>query len=204
MNRRVLALITVIVVITIVIYSIGRSDNGVKEKIAVVNVSDTTDNHKAVITDGAKEKEVLDSDGKELQLLKEEAAKENQLTEQQMIGIAQDQVNTYFSIYSADSKEEVKNISNKVFYYADRGYDVIVKHLEPYAYDNIQLDFTDEKVLKNGSVDFSYTANLDVDISDVKTKEIYKYKYKVSADFRKGTDDTYKLASYDFAVMEEE
>ncbi|OMD37531.1 hypothetical protein [Paenibacillus odorifer] len=204
MNRKVLALIMVIVVITIVIFSFGRSDNGAKEKIAVVNVSDNTNNQKAVITDGAKGKEVLDLDGKELQPLKEEAAKENPLTEQQMIGIAQDQVNTYFSIYSADSKEEVKSISNKVFYYADRGFDVIVKHLEPYAYDNIQLNFTNEKVLKNGSVDFSYTAILDVDISDVKTKEIYKYKYEVFADFRKGTNGTYKLVSYDFAVMEEE
>lgn len=121
-----------------------------------------------------------------------------------MIRIAQDQVNTYFSIYSADSKEEVKNISNKVFYYAARGYDIIVKHLEPYAYDNIQLQFADEKLSGNGTVDFSYTAILDVDINDVKTKEIFKYKYEVSADFRKGTDDTYKLVSYDFAVMEEE
>ncbi|MEK5256584.1 hypothetical protein NST74_24250 [Paenibacillus sp. FSL F4-0125] len=202
MNRKVLALITVIVVITIVIFSIGLFDNGAKEKKAVVNVSDTTDNQKTVITDGAKEKEVLDSDGKELQQLKEEAATENPLTEQQMIEIAQDQVNTYFSIYSADSKEEVKNISNEVFYYADRGYDVIVKHLEPYAYDNIELVFADEKVLNNGTVDFSYTAILDVDISDVKTKEIYKYKYEVSADFRKGTDDNYKLVSYDFAEEE--
>ncbi|OME27756.1 hypothetical protein [Paenibacillus odorifer] len=177
MNRKVLSLITVIVVIAVVIFSIGRLDNGAKEKKVVVNVSDTTVNQNAVITDGAKEEKILDPDGvKELQQLKEEAAKENSLTEQQMIGIAQDQINTYVSIYNADSKEEVKNISNKVFYYADRGYDVIVKHLEPYAYDNIQLQFADEKVLGNGTVDFSYTAILDVDISDVKTKEIYKYK----------------------------
>lgn len=38
MNRKVLSLITVIVVVTVVIFSFGRFDNGAKEKKAIVNV----------------------------------------------------------------------------------------------------------------------------------------------------------------------
>lgn len=201
MKSKILALIAVLVVILLVLVSVRGFDVGAEEKEAFINVPDVTKKQEAVASDGAKEEEVIVSiDIKELQQLKEES-KENPLTEQQMIVIAKDQVNSYFSIYGADSKEEVKTISNKVFYYADRGYDVIVKHLEPNAYDNIQLKFADEKVIKSGTVDFSYTAILDVNIGDVKTKEIYTYKYNVSADFRKGTDDTYKLVSYDFSTI---
>lgn len=215
MNRKVLGVIAVIAVIIVVLFSVRGLNDGDKEKEVVVNVPDATEQHEVVVPVDDKKEEIVESvevkddktfvsEGvKEIEQLKEEAAKENPLTEEEMIKISQEQVNNYFSFSFVDSEEELKILAKKFYYYYnDDSLEHAKKRYEPGVNKNLKLDFKQETTTKNGRDTFTYVGMVTVSADNIKTKSVDSFTQKITIDFMKATNGTYKVINFDPITVE--
>lgn len=210
MNRKVLGLIAVVTVILIVSYIVKGFNDGDKEKEVVIKVPVAIEQQEAVASfdvkkeeivasDTAKEEEAFVSEGiRELQQLQEEAGKENPLTEEEMIKIAQEQVENYFLFSVVDSEEELKVLAKKFYYYYD---DDSLEHAktryEPGVNRNLKVEFQQDSVTKNGKDTFTYVGMVTASANNIKTKSLDSFTQKITIEFMKATNGTYKVITFD-------
>ncbi|WP_339192604.1 hypothetical protein NST68_30710 [Paenibacillus sp. FSL E2-0230] len=210
MNRKVLGLIAVVAVILIVLFSLRGFNDGDKEKKVVVNVPDAKEQQEAVTSvddkeeiaesDKVKEDETFVSAGvEEIQQLKEEAGKENPLTEEEMIKIAQEQVENFYSFSVVDSEEELKVLAKKFYYYYNEdSFKNAKTYYEPNTNRNLKLAFEEETVTKNGKDTFTYVGIVESSTENIKTNAIDTFKQHMTIDLMKGENGDYKIVSQDF------
>ncbi|MEK5256589.1 hypothetical protein NST74_24275 [Paenibacillus sp. FSL F4-0125] len=210
MNRKVLGVIGVIAVILVVLFSVRGFNDGDKDKKVVINVPEATEQQEVVVPVNDNKEEIVESvevkddktfvsEGvKEIQQLKEEAGKENPLTEEEMFKISQEQIQNYFSFSIVDSEEELKVLAKKFYYYYnDDSLEHAKTRYEPGVNKNLKLEFKQENTTKNGRDTFTYVGMVTVSADNIKTKSVDSFTQKITIDFMKATDGTYKVINFD-------
>lgn len=205
MNRKVLGLIAVIATILIVLFSVRGFNEGDKEKDVVISVPEATEQQEAVASVDDNKEEIAESDEvkedeafvsagvEEMQQLKEEAVKENPLTEEQMIKIAQEQVKNFYTLGMVNSEEELKSVAKKFYYYYEEGLKSAKEYYDPGVSKNLKIKYEQETVTKNGTDTFTYVAITTPSADNIKTKIVDTFKQNITIDLKKGSDGIYKV-----------
>lgn len=117
--------------------------------------------------------------------------------EKQMMAEAREVIKEFnYSLYMADSEDELKEAINNTWFNADEVYESIVdtyKEAKAMNYKDMDIDISEELLVANEDHTlFTYTARVEVSLTGI-DDQVSKYDHKNDYQFKKADDGSYKL-----------
>lgn len=133
-----------------------------------------------------------------------ESAKNNTLTEEEMLKIGRTAFKDLNSVYVMKNEEELKKSIKKHFLEneIEIRYDAQKKFLFPGKYKDFVANFETEKVTKVGENGFIYESIVSMEITEVKTNKKQTQKERVTTEFQKDQNGTFKIITINGQIIE--